>query len=166
MTNWKIPAAFLVVAMAIGIALQVLYWPQLPERMATHFDAQGNPNGWMDRQSAAGLSVGLVLFLPLFFISISIAIRWLPTSTINLPHREYWLSAERRDETLRWMTVWMMWFSVAITIFLVAINHLTFIANRDAQPLSAVWFWGLLSVFLLTTAALIVLMYRRFGSPR
>ncbi|MBL8856222.1 MAG: hypothetical protein JNK57_19810 [Planctomycetaceae bacterium] len=76
------------------------------------------------------------------------------------------MSAERRDETLRWMTGWMIWFSVAITIFLVAINHLTFIANRDAQPLSAVWFWGLLSVFLLTTAALIVLMYRRFGSPR
>ena len=166
MTNWKVPAAFLVVAVAIGLALQVLYWPQLPERMATHFDAQGNPNGWMDRAAAAALSVGLLLFLPLFFIGISVAIRWLPTSTINLPHREYWLSAERRDDTLRWMTVWMMWFSVAITIFLVAINHLTFIANRDARPLSAVWFWGLLGAFLLTTAALVVLMYRRFGSPR
>lgn len=138
--------------------------------MATHFDAQGNPNGWMDRAAAAGLSASLIFLVPLFFIGISIAIRWLPTSTINLPHREYWLSAERRDDTLRWMTVWMtVWmigFSVATTIFLVAINHLTFIANRDARPLSAVWFWGLLGAFLLTTAALVVLMYRRFGSPR
>ncbi|MBL8889223.1 MAG: DUF1648 domain-containing protein [Planctomycetaceae bacterium] len=166
MANWKIPAAFLVVAMAIGIALQILYWPQLPDRMATHFDPQGNPNDWMDRASAVGLCVGLIVFLPLFFIGISVAIRWLPVSTINLPHREYWLSAERRDESLRWMTGWMIWFSVAITIFLVAINHLIFVANRDARPLSAVWFWAFLSAFMLTTAALIVLVYRRFGRPK
>ncbi|MDP1561384.1 MAG: DUF1648 domain-containing protein [Pirellulaceae bacterium] len=165
MTNWKPAAALIVIAIVIGLGLQLWYWTQLPERIATHFDAQGKPDGWMDKRSATLLFAGLVTFLPLFFVGIGLMIRSLPTSSINLPNREYWLSAERRDETLRWMNGWMMWFAVSITIFLVTINHLTFIANRDAQPLSAIWFWGMLATFLVSTAGLIVLMWRRFAKP-
>ena len=36
---------------------------RLPARVATHFDLQGAPNGWMDRTTA-------VLFLPLFSLGI------------------------------------------------------------------------------------------------
>lgn len=166
MTNWKIPSAITFVAIAIGLTLQVWYWPQLPEKLATHFDAQGRANGWMDKQSATILTCSLVALMPLFFVGISVGIRWLPTSMINMPHREYWLSGERREETLRWMLGWMMWFSVAITIFFVAINHLIFLANRDVQPLSAIWFWGLLCSFLMATGVLVLIMLLRFSGPR
>jgi hypothetical protein len=100
MMNWKPPGGIIAVAVAIGLALQVWYWPQLPEKMATHFDAQGNADDWMDKQSATALSCSLVVLVPLFFIGINLLIRWLPTSLINLPHREFWLSEERREESL------------------------------------------------------------------
>jgi len=38
-------------------------WDQLPARMATHFNAAGQPNGWMSREVALEFDVGMVAFL-------------------------------------------------------------------------------------------------------
>ncbi|MBX3420962.1 MAG: DUF1648 domain-containing protein [Pirellulaceae bacterium] len=165
MNHWKLPAALTSITMVIGLGLQLWYWPQLPEQVATHFDAQGNPNDWMGKLPATLLAAGLVTLLPLFFIGIGQVIGWLPVCIINLPQRQYWLATERRADTLQWMTGWMMWLTVSITVFMVAINHLTFLANRDAQPLSVAWFWGMLGGFLLWTFVLVLVMLRRFAKP-
>lgn len=166
MTYFKLPLALIGILMVVGLGLQFWYWPQLPDQMAIHFDAKGNPNDWMDKRSATLLSAGLITSLPIFFAAISQLMRWLPTSMINVPHRDYWFAPERRDESLRWMTGWMSWFSVAISVFLVSLNHLTFIANRDAQPLSSAWFWGMLGAFMFTTFCMLVITLRRFHKPR
>lgn len=97
MSKLTLPLSLVVLGMVIGLSLQLWYWPQLPERMAIHFDAKGTPNDWMGKGPATLLSISLVTLLPMFFLSISQVIRWLPASMINLPHREYWLAPERRD---------------------------------------------------------------------
>ena len=165
LTNLKLPIALTIVTVLIGLGLQLWYWPQLPERMAIHFDINGNPNDWLDKSPATLLSVGLMALLPAFFIGISQAISWLPSSLINMPYREYWLAAERRETSLQWMTGWMLWFSVTMAIFLLVTNHLTFVANRDAQPLPPVWFGGSLVAFLSSTCVMILLMLNRFRKP-
>ena len=48
------------IVMLIPILLGVLLWDRLPEQVATHFDFEGNPNGWTSR----GFTVfGIPLFL-------------------------------------------------------------------------------------------------------
>jgi len=42
-------------------------WDRLPDRMATHFAASGQPNGWMSRESWLIFSIGLTVFLLLAF---------------------------------------------------------------------------------------------------
>lgn len=38
------------------LAVQALYYyPQLPERMASHFGADGRPNGWTTREGFFGI---------------------------------------------------------------------------------------------------------------
>jgi hypothetical protein len=52
-------------------------WEQLPVRMATHFNAAGQPNGWMSRDVALEFGVGMMAFLLLVFTPILWAIsRW------------------------------------------------------------------------------------------
>jgi uncharacterized membrane protein len=165
MIKWKLPAVLLTSVILVGLGLQFWYWPQLPDQIATHFDGQGKPDDLISKLTATFLSSGMLTILPLFFLGISKLIRRLPTSTINLPNREFWLAPERRDETLSWMTGWMLWFTTAITLFMASLNHLTFIANRDAQPLSMVWFWVLLGTFLFATVFLVLIMIRRFSGP-
>ena len=52
------------VAMGIRYA-QV--WNELPQRMASHFDAAGRANGWMPRDTALYFDLGLLVFLAAVF---------------------------------------------------------------------------------------------------
>lgn len=45
-------------------------WDQLPARMATHFDANGQPNGWMSREMSLAFALGITAFLLLMFTVI------------------------------------------------------------------------------------------------
>ena len=56
-----LPAAVLV----LTIALVLILYPGLPERIAVHFDMQGNPDGWATRTSFmfSGLMPAVVLFI-------------------------------------------------------------------------------------------------------
>ena len=51
-------------------------WDELPARMATHFNAAGQPNGWMSRETSLGFALGLTIFLlTLFSIVLYVAQR-------------------------------------------------------------------------------------------
>lgn len=51
------------VLLAIAAGFSVWAYPQLPAEVATHFDVQGNPNGWSSRLMAVLLVPGLALLL-------------------------------------------------------------------------------------------------------
>ncbi|MBE7558685.1 DUF1648 domain-containing protein [bacterium] len=69
---WELIPVGLIVAAAIYGAMHV---GNLPERVAIHFNAKGEPDNWMDRKIAIWLAPGFALF---FFIAISIAQVYLP----------------------------------------------------------------------------------------
>ena len=161
----RLPLWIIPLVIVLGLGLQVWYWAQLPDRMAIHFGTNGEANQWMSRTGATALSCGLVVGLPLFFSVIPITVRRLPTSIINIPYREYWLAPERREATLQWMSGFLFWFAAGIAVFVVCINHLTFLANRDGQPLPMLPFWIALGVFLGATFVGVAAMWRRFPKP-
>jgi hypothetical protein len=45
-------------------------WGQLPLRMATHFNANGQPNGWMSREVSLWFGLGITAFLLLIFTGV------------------------------------------------------------------------------------------------
>jgi hypothetical protein len=49
-------------------------WDQLPLRMATHFSASGQPNGWMPRAVSLYFALGLTAFTLVIFTSIAVAL--------------------------------------------------------------------------------------------
>jgi uncharacterized membrane protein len=55
----------------LSAALTAAVYERLPERMATHFDLAGNPNGWMPRAMGAW-------FAPVFGLGLWAFIRFLP----------------------------------------------------------------------------------------
>ena len=46
-------------------------WDQLPARMATHFGANGQPNGWMPREVSLYFALGLTAFMLIIFTGIA-----------------------------------------------------------------------------------------------
>jgi hypothetical protein len=49
-------------------------WDQLPMRMAVHFDADWQPNGWTSREGSLMFSLGVVAFLLVVFTIAAYAV--------------------------------------------------------------------------------------------
>jgi Protein of unknown function (DUF1648) len=73
-TSYKTLTALLWSApVAIVIRYRQL-WDRLPLRMATHFNVQGQPNGWMTRETSLYYSAGFLAFLAALFCVIALVI--------------------------------------------------------------------------------------------
>ena len=49
-------------------------WDALPVRMATHFAADGHPNGWMLREAALYYALGVTAFILVIFTAIAVVV--------------------------------------------------------------------------------------------
>ena len=137
--------------------------PQLPQRVATHFDAGGQADGWMDRASYVRFTAVFGFVFPLSVVGICYAIRFFPNGTINLPQRDYWLAPERRAETMAYLVRHSLWFACLALGLVLGVHVATIHANRQQPPqLSGQWMFAVLGGFLLGTAVWIVGLVRRF----
>jgi hypothetical protein len=149
----RLPGSVFAGLILFGILQARFYASRMPSVMASHFGFSGSPNGW---QALSGffimeLFVGaLAGFLAFVFPRTLSAI---PTSLINLPNKEYWLSADRRESTLAYFRVHFAWFGCALLAFVVAVMELTFRANLNTpHHLNNTAFIAALVTFLAFTA--------------
>jgi len=112
-----------------GLLMMAYYYPQMPERMASHFAADGRANGWQSREAffALMLMVTSTSAIVGFLAPRQIAAR--SNARINLPHRDYWLAPERREETMRIISATMAWFACGILFVLISGTFLALQAN-------------------------------------
>jgi uncharacterized membrane protein len=160
-----IAVGILVVLFHAAAGRVALVWNQLPPNMASHFGMAGQPNGYMSRS-------GFFLFYAIvcggtvaLLVSVPIWLRWMPTSLVNLPNREYWLTPERREATLARLGGWMAWFCVAMTVFMAAILELVLRVNLERTALPTPAFLIALGAFFAVVIALLVVLYRQFRLP-
>lgn len=52
------------------IVIMLIFYPKLPLTLATHFDAKGNPNGFMAKGSFYIFAISMMVLLPLILIFI------------------------------------------------------------------------------------------------
>jgi|SRR5581483_4971729 len=135
----------------------------LPERVASHFDFAGQPNGWSARGSFLTSYLGVVALLLLVGVGSGLAFAKLPIRWIDLPNRAYWLDPERRQATVRWMRAWSQWLCA------VSIATMTFIWNEIARAnqhtpveLGASFTYGVAG-FLIVLAAMTGWLVARFA---
>ena len=100
--------------LAIGLLDWVRRYPLLPERMASHFGPHGEVTNWQTKEQFFMTMVVVVgvSFVAGFVVPLLIGI--MPASMINLPHKQYWLAAERRKETIRYLSMKMGWFACGV----------------------------------------------------
>ena len=154
----------LAIALACVVVGLVVTSSQLPQNVASHFNGAGVSDGWMSRESYLWTMGGAAVGLSVFLVGIFYCIRYFPTSTVNLPDRDYWLAAERRDDTLAFLFRAGVWLAVFEAVFMFGIHLLIVSANQSqpAQLSSSIWL--LAGAFLLVTftwCGFLVLRFRR-----
>jgi hypothetical protein len=89
------------------------YYSQLPDVVASHFDAHSVANGWQTKSVFLGFFVGAVALASVLAFGVPYIISRAPTSLINLPYKDYWLAPERRTSTIAFLGRYFAWFGCA-----------------------------------------------------
>lgn len=160
------PALLIAVLSAVFVGTLVRDAGRLPERVATHFDWRGHPNGWMSSQGYLAFMAVFGLVFPLIPVALCLLLRFLPDSAINLPHREYWLAAERRGETAGYLVGRMLWLSCMMSGLTIVLHQLTVEANHRVPPQLPNAVWVYLPVFLLGVFLWMFALVRHFRLPK
>jgi uncharacterized membrane protein len=139
----------------------------LPDRVASHFGMDGEPNGWMDRGGyllLMGIS-GLVLasLAPL----LAFLTPRLPRNMVNIPHREYWLAPNNVQATTEYLSGFALrigWLGLLLMLGL----HLLVVQANQQQPvrLSSAGLWTLMALFLTGVLASTIALVLRFSRVR
>jgi uncharacterized membrane protein len=89
------------VASIVLMVIQALTaYNDLPDRMAVHFNSEGTPDGWSDKDSFIVGWLALFLFLNIWPPLVKYIIVKTPAKWINTPRKDYWLADDRRKEKL------------------------------------------------------------------
>jgi uncharacterized membrane protein len=164
--------------LAAAALAQALYWaPQLPERVASHFDASDRADGWMGRSSFLVLLAVLHAVMLAVFIGLPLLLDRLPDALINLPDKSYWLAPERRAISMRHVGDSMLAIGCATLLLLLVIFQAVYALNADlARGLSGgsgvpelvlpLPFVAVMGLYVAVVAAVLARMLLRFRPPR
>ena len=164
--RWKL-ALFTAFGLAVAlVVLLVVSHGALPDRIATHFDAGGRPNGWMSREAFLRFGVISVLAPVSVLYAVALLAGFIPASLVNLPHRDYWLSSERSATTRAILRVALFEFANATFAFVLFVLGSTVAANRATPPhLGFTFFLGLFAFIAFTLVWTLQLLRRFFRIP-
>jgi uncharacterized membrane protein len=154
---------FGLVLVVVAMAVQLwIYYPQLPDPMATHFGLRGEADGWSSRASFFILTYAIMAVMLVSLGTIAWLLPRFPNSTFNLPRKDYWLAPERRAETIRVSRQVLGWILLLTCLFLLVVDQLVIVANLNPPPrLPAAFLW-LLGLYMLAVVVPAVWLVWRF----
>jgi uncharacterized membrane protein len=134
MPNTRLRHSIFFLLVMLGAVQFFYYAPRLPEMLASHFGNAGSVNAWQSKTVFFSMELAIIVLATVVSFGIPRIIDALPTSLINLPHRDFWLSPGRRDDTLAYIRVWTGCFGCALLAFLLFVMELVFRANLQTPP--------------------------------
>ncbi len=149
-----------------SLALPLYYYPQLPERTASHFNLSGKADAWDSRTVFVATQMGITGFLALVTLGILWLIRHTPAQWINIPHKEYWLAPERKEGTYRRIEFFLLWIMNLTYLLLLTMFYLIILFNLKRLVLSTGYFLFPLVLYFLGMGIILYRMMRTFRVPQ
>ena len=160
MSGTRLLFAFAVLIAAYEI---IYFYPIMPSPMAVHFNAAGAADGWGPKNYFFITIGGVIALLTIMFAGISLLIRILPDSLINLPNKDYWFAPERRTQTLQRLTGQLLFIGAITLLLLDGVLYLSCMANiPPASSMPAEILWGMLGSFFTVNIIWTVIMIRSY----
>ena len=139
----------------ITLLQTAVYYPQMPDVMASHWDGLGAANAWSGRTGFFALYLVIVAMVALVFdLTARYGVRG--DRQMKIPHADYWLAPERIAQTRAFFQRQMLLMGIAHLALAIYVMQLAILANLTAEPrLHPSVFWALTLYFVLLVAWLI-----------
>ncbi|RYD22936.1 MAG: DUF1648 domain-containing protein [Verrucomicrobiaceae bacterium] len=156
-------AALLFVGFTAVLASALLGWQELPQKMASHFNASGAADGWMSRTPFVALMLAVGLSIPAFILVLLYGIRFLPSGVLNLPNPAYWRVQENYRGACEILFRSALVFAGGFLLWEAAFLHLIVKANKTQPPvLDASQAFLLTAILLVFACGWIIALVARF----
>ena len=165
MENLRLTRNLFYFVFLIGILHTVYFYFEMPNEIASHFDAGGTADAFSDKDILLYLNIPIYLFILLFFEIIVFFVPRVPDKLINLPNKEYWLTPERRQEAYTILKVNSRWLGIITILLLLTAFHENYRANISGEFEIGISFWFYLGVYLILTVVIILRMNSKFKNP-
>ncbi len=130
----NLPRIIFIATLLLCLGQAAHYYPQLPDRVASHFNAAGQPDAWATKDFFMKVYLSAAGLITILFSGIGFILRRTPTSLINLPNKDYWLSPEREQDTIDILSRQFLWFGSATLLLLLDIFHQSFRVHLGKAP--------------------------------
>jgi uncharacterized membrane protein len=148
--------------LALGAGFVQITSATLPEHVASHFGAGGQANGFMSRDGYRWFTLAFTVAFPVLIVALIGGLPRLLPGLTNLPNRDYWLAAERREETFDFLARHALWLGCGMVVFMCAIHWTIVQANALDPPRLGTTFFGLLLAMLAGVGVWTAILIRRF----
>ncbi len=151
----------------VSFAAAVFVWlssASLPGLVASHFNAEGVPDGFMSRGAYVAVMLSVVVATPLLVAFLGRWVSTLPDESINLPNKRHWLGPQHREASLAYLSAWLSWSGAAVAALLSYIHWQVVAANARVPPtLDERSLWLALALALASLIIGLAALFRRFG---
>lgn len=164
MRDARLPKTIFVVVAALAAIYFWSIYAQLPDMVASHFNARGVANGWQPKSVFFAFFAGAVGIAAFLTFGIPAIFSRMPLAMINLPNKDYWLAPERRAETQAFLYGYFAWFGCAVLAL--AATAVNYALGRNLHPeaqLDIPVFFYVLAGFLVFAIASSIRMVTRFS---
>lgn len=158
--------ALLLLVVFLAVLQMVLFYGDLPDVMASHFDGAGKPNGYSSKSSFFILSTVILAFTVGVFGGVPWIMHRVPSRKMNFPNRDYWLDPSRREQSLQTFESYFLWLGVMHAGLALLILQMVIDANLGPGPVvlsSGIW-WTM-GLYTLLFVVWLAAFLRRFRLP-
>ena len=158
------PKLFWLFSLAVLLFQGALAYPQLPDQMVTHMSLEGEPDGFGSK-SGFYLSFGLaVLLINIMPPLLSILLKKLPESLINLPNKEYWFADATRKAKAVDIMVGMLAATMGMVnvMFILIFQQMADLSIGNAPSIPTWLIWCIIPILILFPP---VYLFRSFRVP-
>jgi hypothetical protein len=153
----------LICLMVFSVTFVIYTSYYLSGNVATHFDVNNQPDGWITRNAYLLLILSLLISIPtVISVGISMLSQKCP-HLINLPNRDYWLAPPRSKESLDFLAAHAYRLGRLVIVLMTGLHYVVLVANRSEPPaLPQSWLMAIVLGFVLALAMWVLALYRRF----
>lgn len=151
-----------VILCSVCVVHALYYYPRLPEQVARHFNASGQPGAKGNKMQFLVVYLATVGIMAAVFLGFGFLLPKVSNSAFNLPNKDYWLAPERRQQTLDSVLSSVFWLGSMTMLLLLDIFHQSVLVHLG-KTATLGHFWISLSIYLAITVWVCIAINRKFN---